>query len=65
MLSSTYFSHEVVSRVDQFDGRLLVLRHEVVEKLSSKTTWNCGLTRFVVVLRTNGMEEAWSGEQPK
>jgi hypothetical protein len=57
-VSSTYFSLEVESRVGQDDGISLVWRHFVVVKLSSKTTWNWGLTSPVEVLKMRGMEEA-------
>jgi hypothetical protein len=56
---------ELLSKVDQFDGIVLVWREFVVEKWSPKTTWNCGLTSPVVVLRTSGTEEAWLGDIPK
>jgi hypothetical protein len=36
-----------------------------IEKESSKTTWNWGLTSPVEVLRTKGTLEACSGDGPK
>jgi hypothetical protein len=56
---------EVLKRVDQLDGIVLVCRHFVVEKWSSKMTWNYGLTSPVVVLSTRGMKEACSVDMPK
>jgi hypothetical protein len=49
---------ESFSKLDQCGGIVLVCRELVVEKWSSKMTWNCGLTSPVVVLSTSGTEDA-------